>query len=186
LTEPAPFGPYSFALTDDEARIAASRIALHSNLARRFERDYVAPLVVFVLFLVFIAVLAFSGLMNRRLAEAALLVGAIVFLAARFLAHWRLRDAQRVSQTMLARIVALKDIRVTIDDEGLTFDPSVKSEATRRLFHQVTTVEDAGGLIYLWRREHDETPAILPTRIFADADETKRFLVFVRAKIAAR
>ncbi len=185
MTESAVFGPYSFALTDDEARIAASRIALRSSLARHFERDYVAPLVVFVLFLVFIAILAFSGLMNRRLAEAGLLVGAIVFLAVRFLAHWRLRSAQRVSQAMLAQIVALKDIRLFLDEEGLIFDASTL-ETKRRLFDHMSEAEDAGGLIYLWRRDNGDAPMVVPTRIFADADETQRFLAFIRAKIAVR
>ncbi len=84
MSEPAGFGPYSFSLTDDEARLAASRLALRLGLGSRFERDYVAPLVVFVLLLLFVAILAFSGLVGRRMAEAALLLGAIAFLATRF------------------------------------------------------------------------------------------------------
>jgi hypothetical protein len=178
------FGPYSFALTDAEAQFAASRIALRSNLGRRFERDYVAPLVVFVLALIFIAILAFSGLISRRSAEAALLIGAIVFLSTRFLAHWRLRHAQRAGKVMVETI--RKDVCMSADVDGLTFEQSGTSPQSRRLFQDFGEAEDAGGVIYLWRRDDDEAPVLIPTRIFADEHDIARFLAFARAKITKR
>jgi hypothetical protein len=184
LTEPAAFGPYSFALTDDEARAAASRIALHSNLARRFERDYVAPLVVFVLFLVFVVVLAFSGLIGRRAAEAALLIGAIAFMTTRFLAHWRLRRAQKFGRAMVARTTALQNIRMSVDDDGVRLD-CADAPGVPCAFKLITQADDAGGVIYLWRRD-DDAPVIIPARIFMGEDEAKQFVAFVRTKISAR
>jgi hypothetical protein len=171
-------------LTEAEARIAASRIALRSNLKRRFERDYVAPLVVFVLLLIFIAILAFSGLVGHRSAEAALLICAIVFLAVRFLAHWRLRRAQQVSRAMVENVIARKEISMRADAEGLTFDDPNAGRQSRHSFQDMAEAEDAGGLIYLWRREDDEAPVLIPTRIFSDEEEAAQFLAAARAKIA--
>jgi hypothetical protein len=71
-----------------------------------------------------------------------------------------------------------------LDADGLRFDSS--SEAQRRSFDQIAEAEDAGGIIYLWRRDYGDAPIVLPTRIFADADEAKNFLAFIRTKIATR
>ncbi|HYC25792.1 MAG TPA: hypothetical protein VEC58_07130, partial [Roseiarcus sp.] len=93
MSEHKGFGPYRFALTDEEVQIAAARAALGGDLARRFERHHVAPLVAFVLVLIAVAILAFTGLIGRRLAEGLLLMGAVAFLASRLASHWRLQRA---------------------------------------------------------------------------------------------
>jgi hypothetical protein len=178
------FGPYTFSLSNGEASVAASRIALRVGLARRFERDYVAPLVVFVMLVVFVATLAFTGLLARRVAEAALLVGSIAFLATRFLAHWRLRRAQRLSKGAIARIVARGEVQIEIDDDGLTLVYPRAGLGRRRPFREMTEAEDAGDIVYLWRT--DGAPVIMPKRAFADADASARFLVFARARINAK
>jgi hypothetical protein len=182
LTAPAGFGPYQFTLTDDEARLAAARLALRHGLAARFEREYVAPLVVFILLLVFVAILAFSGLISRRLGEAALLLGAIIFLTTRFLAHWRLRRAQRLATSAVARIAA-GETCLTIDDAGLTIRNGSDGEARRDSFIELSEAEDAGGVIYLWRPTQERAPIIIPTRIFGDAAEADKLLAFARARI---
>ena len=182
MSEPAGFGPYSFSLTDDEARLAASRLALRLGLGARFERDYVAPLVVFVLLLLFVAILAFSGLIGRRFAESALLVGAIAFLATRFLGHWRLRRAQRRAAETMRKIVEGGEIQIRVQDDGLVLHSIRAGKASASYFRWTGDAEDAGGVIYLWRSEDEGPPIILPTRIFASADEARRFLAFVLAK----
>jgi len=174
------FGPYRFTLTEAEARAAAARLALRHGLGARFERDYVAPLVLFVLLLVFVAILGFTGLINRRLAEAALLVGAILFLAARAVAHWRLRRVQQRAKSAVDRVAATGDTRLAVDDGGLTIGAG--NESQRRSFHELNEAEDAGGVIYLWRKT-DWAPIVIPARIFADEAEAGRFLAFARARI---
>ena len=81
--ETSDFGPYAFSLTADEARIAAARAGLRRALAGGLTAAHFAPLAAFVLAILFIAILALTGLLGRRSAEAALLVCAAAFLAQR-------------------------------------------------------------------------------------------------------
>ena len=182
MNAPPVFGPYRFALTDEERRAAIARLSLRYGLSRRFERDYVAPLVVFVLLLVFVAILAFTGLMGRRAAEAALLLGAVLFLATRFLAHWRLRRAQGLAKDVVARIAAAGETTVTVEENGLTFG----DHSERVAFGAPTEIENAGGLFYIWSLNPDNAPLVVPTRIFADGAEADRFFAFLRGRIADR
>jgi hypothetical protein len=184
LSEPAGFGPYSFSLTENEARLAASRLALRLGLGARFERDYVAPLVVFILLLLFVAILAFSGLIGRRFAEATLLVGAMVFLATRFFGHWRLRRAQRRAEETVRKIVDGGEIQIRVQDDGLVLHSGSAGKASGGLFRWTGEAEDAGGVIYLWRSDDEGAPIIIPTRIFGSAEEARRFLAFVQVRIA--
>lgn len=182
MTAPIAFGPYRFALTDEEARVAIARLSLRYGLSRHFERDYVAPLVLFVLLLVFIAILAFTGLIGRRAAEAALLLGAILFLATRFLGHWRLRRAQRLAKGVVDEIAAAGETTLTVDGRGFVFRDR---QNLPRIFRDVNEIENAGGLLYLWFSECGSAPLVIPTRIFANEAEADRFLVSVRGQIGA-
>jgi hypothetical protein len=185
LSEPAAFGPYRFLLTEQEARIAASRAGLRFGLKQRFERDHVAPLALFALFVLFVAILAFSGLIGRRMAEAALLLGAIAFLAMRFLAHRRLRRAERLGREAVAGVVAGGEVQMRVDDGGLAFSYlSVGAAADSRAFKGMAEAEEAAGIIYLWPPAADGAPIVIPTRIFAEAEEALRFLAFVQSRIA--
>ena len=184
MSEPAGFGPYSFSLTDDEARLAASRLALRLGLGARFERDYVAPLVLFVLLVLFVAILAFSGLVGRRMAEAALLLGAIAFLATRFLAHRRLRRAERLGRKAVADVVANGEVHIRVDDGGLALSyPGVGATGENRAFQRMAEAEEAAGMIYLWPPAAEGAPIVIPMRIFIAAEEAKQFLAFVQARI---
>jgi hypothetical protein len=182
VSEPAPFGPYYFSLTDEEVRVAASRIAFRGDLSRRFERDHVAPLVAFVLLLVFVAILAFSGLLNRRIAEAALLLGAIAFMASRFVSHWRLRGAHKSSLAAVQAVARWRDLQVLVDLDGACLKGV---EAARRCsFGAGARIENVAGLIYLWPKEGE--PILIPVRAFADPGEVERFVNFARRRMADR
>ena len=181
MSAPASFGPYSFTLTDEEARVAASRAGLRRNLAGGFERHYVAPLAAFVLALAFIAILAFTGLIGRRLAEAGLILSALAFMAARFLAHWRLHSAQKASLAATQTLQRRGETRLLVDDQGAAIEGG--GDSRRCAFQAGAQAEDAGGMIYLWPR--DGEPVFIPTRIFADEGEAARFLAFARARMAA-
>ena len=186
MSEEAAFGPYRFSLTEAEAHAATARVGLRYGLGRRFERDYVAPLVFFVLLLLFVAILAFTGLIGRRPAEAALLGGAIVFLATRLLAHQRLRRAQSRAKSAVDRIAASGEALLTIDETGLVLCRPGEDHAQRAAFLGLAEAEDAGGALYFWRRGGDGAPIVLPTRIFGSAAEAERVLAFARSKIGGR
>lgn len=185
MTEPLAFGPYRFALTEDEARVATARLALRYGLSRRFERDYVAPLVIFILLLAFVAILAFTGLIARRSAEIALLAGAILFLASRFVAHLRLRGARLLAKKVIERIAADGETSLTVDESGLTFTRQAGSEQQIADLPDLTEIENAGGLFYIWISNRDTAPPlVVPTRIFADDAEAERFLARLRGRLA--
>jgi hypothetical protein len=186
LSEPLAFGPYRFALSDEERRAAIARLSLRYGLSRRFERDYVAPLIVFVLLLLFIAILAFTRLIGRRAAEAALLIGAILFLATRFLAHWRLRRAQSLAKGVVDRIAAAGEATLTVDESGFAFSDRDEREKQPVVFRGLTEIENAGGLFYIWVSSRDSGPLVIPTRVFPDGAEADRFLAFVRRRIRER
>jgi hypothetical protein len=182
LSEPTAFGPYRYVLTEEEKRLAAARLGLRYGLARRFDRDFVAPLVSFILLLVFVAILGFSSLVNRRLAEAALLVGAVLFLAARFLAHQRLRRAQRLAKATVEKIAAGGEIALRADEGGLALGDPTTVRASSVSFSELSEIEDAGGVCYVWRSAKQAPPLVIPRRIFANSAEAERFLAFVRAR----
>jgi hypothetical protein len=183
LNAPPAFGPYQFKLSDEEARVAIARLSLRYGLSRRFERDYVAPLALFVLLLVFVAILAFTGLIGRRAAEAALLLGAILFLASRFFAHWRLRRAQHLATSVVEQIAAAGETTLAVDESGLAFNESATRSNPPVYFRNLTEIENAGGLLYIWRSGPGCAPVVVPTRIFTDDAEAERFLTFVRQRI---
>jgi hypothetical protein len=182
VSEPAPFGPYCFSLTDEEVQVAAARIALFGDLSRRFERDHVVPLVAFVLLLVFVAILAFSGLLNRRIAEAVLLVGAIAFMASRLVSHWRLRGAHKSSLAAVQAVARWRDLQVLVDHDGACLKGAQAARCCS--FGVGARIENVAGLIYLWPPEG--VPILIPVRAFADPDEVERFLNFAQRRMAGR
>jgi hypothetical protein len=172
--------PCSFAPTAHEAEIVASRAGLRAALSGRLSLTRVAPLVGFVVFVAFVTILATTGLLGRRLGEAALIVGALAFMASRMAAHWRLRGARKRSLAAMAALREVGEATARLDDSGL----NVESAAGSRLlaFSDCDEVEDAGGIIYLWPRSGD--PLFIPVRAFPDEQAAREFLAFVRAKVA--
>jgi hypothetical protein len=174
--------PCSFALTAQEAKIAASRAGLRAALSGRLSFTHVAPLVGFVLFVTFVAILLFAGLLGRRLGEAALIVGAIAFMASRMAAHWRLRSARKAS---LAGVIALQKAGqaiIRLDDSGLLVENAAGSR--HLAFADCEDAENAGGMIYLWPRNGE--PAFIPARAFPSEQAAREFLAIVCARVAKR
>ena len=177
---PKGLGPCSFALTAQEAKIAASRAGLRAALSGRLSLRHVAPLVGFMLFVAFVAILASTGLLGRRLGEAALIVGAIAFMASRMAAHWRLRGARRSSLAAMAALQEVGQAMVRLDDSGLHVESAAGSR--HLAFADCDEAEDAGGIIYLWPR--DGEPAFIPARAFPSEQAAREFLALVRAGVA--
>ena len=175
-----PSGPGSFALTTQEAGIAASRAGFRAALAGRLSLTLVAPLVGFVLFVAFAAILTATGLIGRRLGEAALIIAAVAFMASRMAAHWRMRGARAGSLAAVTALQKAGEARVRLDDGGLVVETAA---GLRRLsFADCDEAEDAGGIIYLWPRAGE--PTFIPARAFASEQAAREFLAFVRARIA--
>jgi hypothetical protein len=175
----AELGPYCFMPTQEEAAIAASRAALRSALTGLLSLHHAAPLVAFVLVMTFVAILAFTGLMARRLAESALILAAIAFMAARMAAHWGLRRARKRS---LATTIAPRDggeVVVRVEDAGLIVETAA---GPRRFeFADCDEAEYAGGIVYLWPRAG--APAFIPMRAFADEQTARAFAGLLGARI---
>jgi len=180
--ETGDFGPYSFSLTADEARIAATRAGLRRALAGGLTAAHFAPLAAFVLAILFVAILALTGLVGRRPAEAALLICAAAFLVQRLATRRRFFVSRRVAEAQIERLRAAGPLVLSIDADGLRLEGGPAS--TRWRFADCLEAENAGGLVYLWPRQG--APAIAPTRIFRDETEASRFAQFLRSRLPRR
>ncbi len=173
------FGPYAFSLTADEARIAAARAGLRHALAGGLTAGHLAPLAAFVLAILFVAILALTGLLGRRPAEASLLICAGAFLVQRLLTRRRFFVSRRLAEAEIERLRAAGPLTLTVEADGLRLDGL--SAPMRWRFADCLDAEDAGGLVYLWPSQG--APAIAPTRIFHDQTEALRFAQFLRARL---
>ena len=178
----SPPTPIRFSLSADEALIGASRAALCGALAGGLLNRHIAPLIAFVLMLVFVAILAFTGLMSRRLAEVLILLAGAAFMIQRLFSRRRFFRAQREARKWADAAAAAGEISARLDDEGLTFENPSLSRRWR--FADAREYEDAGGMIYLWPKGAGP-PAFFPARAFADQAEAARWRGFARARIGA-
>ena len=174
---PQELGPYSFEMTEEDAKVAASRAGLRAALSGRLSRNHVAPLVAFALLMAFVTILTLTGLIGRRLGDGGLILGAIAFMAVRMIAHWRLRGAQKNSLAAMSALQKAGPVVVRLDDSGLHIATAAASRQFS--FADCGDVEQAGGMIYLW--PHKGEPAFVPTRAFVDEQAAQEFLSFVRA-----
>lgn len=169
----------AFALTEEDVRLASSRVALRLALAGRLSRDHAAPLVAFALVLLFIAVLAFSGLVGRRFAEIALLLATAAFMAIRTRGHARLRGARKRSLAALEAMRNAGSTRVRLDEWDLRLESASEVRCLR--FADCDEAETVDAILYLWPR--NGMPAIIPARAFADDGAACAFLDGLRAAI---
>ena len=174
---PQELGPFSFEMTQEEAKVAASRAGLRAALSGRLSRNHVAPLVAFALLMTFVTILTLTGLIGRRLGDGALILAAIGFMAVRIAAHWRLRGAQKNSLAAMKTMQECGPVVVRLDESGLRIETGAASRQIS--FVHGGEVEQADEMIYLWPRNGE--PAFVPTRAFADEQAAREFLSFVRA-----
>lgn len=175
----ARLGPYAVELTSEEARIAAARAGLRRALEGRMTLSHSAPLAAFVLAMAFIAILTLTGLVAHRHGEIALLLATGAFMVQRLATRRRFVKARRGSLAEIQAIQAAGPLVARLDETGLSLEGA--AAPMRWDFSNCRDIEDAGGLLYLWPAAGP--PAVLPTRIFADADETANVLAFVRARL---
>jgi hypothetical protein len=91
---------------------------------------------------------------------------------------WRTRSRGRAE---IERLLVGGDVTTIIGADGAT---QVSGSDSRRLaFVDCEEAEEAGGLIYLWRREG--APFVMPCRVLAEG-EAARLMAFVKARIKRR
>ena len=180
--ETGDFGPYAFSLTAEEARIAAARAGLRRALAGGLTAAHFAPLAAFVLSILFIAILALTGLVGRRPAEAALLICAAAFLVQRLVTRRRFFVSRRRAEAEIESLRVAGPLTLVVEADGLRLD--CPAAPMRWPFADCLEAEDAGGVVYLWPRRG--APAIAPTRVFHDQAEASRFVQFLRSRLPRR
>jgi hypothetical protein len=171
--------PLAFALTPEEARIAAARAGLRRALEGRLTLGHFAPLAAFGLAMAFIAILTTTALVERRHGEIALLLATGAFMVQRLTSRRRFAQARRTSLSEIEALRAAGPFVARLDESGLSLEGTAST--TRWSFADCREIEDAGGLIYLWPASG--APAVLPTRIFPGPEEAARFLAFVRSRL---
>jgi hypothetical protein len=166
------FGPYAFTLAPAEAEAAAARLGLRNALNGGLLASHVAPLTALVLIMAFASVLALTGLISRRVGEAALMLAALAFMTQRLMTHWRIQRVRNDGRAAIARLQSAGAMTATFGDQGLFFE--VDGRAMRLRYADCEQAEDAGGLIYVWPRKG--VPFVMPTRALADANEASHLV----------
>jgi hypothetical protein len=173
------FGPYAFTLTPVEAEAAAARTGLRLALRGGLLGRHLAPLTAFALIIAFASVLALTGLISRRAGEATLILAAAAFMIQRLANHWRIRRARRDGRTAIARLQSAGALTATFGNDALSLDVDGRVEQLR--YADCEEAEDAGGLIYVWRR--DGAPIVVPTRALADGEEAATLMSRLSGRI---
>jgi hypothetical protein len=166
------FGPYAFTLAPAEAEAVAARLGLRNALNGGLLASHVAPLIAFVFIMAFASVLALTGLISRRVGEAALMLAALAFMIQRLMTHWRIQRTRRDGRAAIARLQSAGAMTTTFGDQSLSFE--VDGRPMRLRYADCEQAEDAGGLIYVWPRKG--VPIVVPTRALADANEATRLV----------
>jgi hypothetical protein len=173
--------PLVFDLSEEEARIGAARARFRGALRQRFSLRHVAPLVAFLLLMLFTSTLALTGLLSRRHAEEIIILSAIAFMMNRLWSHWRLRKAQSDAGDVSGAIRA-GSTKLWLDGSGLSLRTT--SGLRRFDYRACRDAENTGGLVYLWS-DRDE-PAIIPVRAFANEQLADQFLGILRERLTRR
>ncbi len=172
--------PIRFALTEDEARIAASRVALRLALADGLMRRHAAPLAAFVVTLAFVAILGFTGLMSQRAAEIVILLSAAAFMIHRLMSRRLFWRARREAKAWADAVAAEGEIVARLDEDGLALAAPTLARSWK--FRDALEYDDAGGMVYLWPKSG--APAFWPARAFAEG-QAESWRAFARARLGA-
>ena len=176
----APPAPVTFEFTEAEAETAASRATLRQALGAGLLQRHVAPLAAFVLLMLFVAILAFTGLLARRPAEIVILIAAAAYMIQRLASRRQFARARRECAAAMAAWRAAGPLTLSFDAAGaaLTGANAARWEWT---FAPDGEAEDAGGMIYLWPPRG--APLCAPSRAFEDSAAV---VAFMRARCRAR
>ncbi len=175
---PESFGPFVVTLGPAEVEAAAARYGLRAALRGGLTARHQAPLAAFVLALLFAAILALTGFISRRAGELTFLIAASAFMIQRLATHRQIWRARNKGRAEVEQLMSGGAVKTTIEKDGAT---QTSAGTSRRLaFADCEEAEEAGGLIYLWRRE--DAPLVVPCRVLAEG-EAARLMAFVKARI---
>jgi hypothetical protein len=175
---PESFGPFVATLEPAEAEAAAARYGLRAALRGGLTASHHAPLAAFVLTLLFAAILALTGFISRRAGELTFLIAAAAFMIQRLVVHRRIWRARARGRAEVERFVSGGEITTSVESDAVS--QTTERESRRLAFADCEEAEEAGGLIYLWRREG--APVVMPCRALPEG-EAARFMAFVKPRI---
>jgi hypothetical protein len=153
--------PIEFALSQEEANVAASRFAWRASLAEGLLARHLAPLAAFALVITFAAILGLTGLVGRRSAEIALLASAAAYMAYRLWSRRRFLKARRSADVWAESVRAAAPCRLSVDAQGLRLEATSLSRQWR--WADGLEVEEVSGLVYVWPAQGD--PLVWPLRV---------------------
>ncbi len=174
---PESCGPFVATLAPAELEAAAARYGLRAALRGGLTASHQAPLAVFILALLFAAILAMTGFIGRRAGEITVLLAASAFMIQRLATHRRIWRARTKGKAEIERLMSCR-MTTTVDADAV-MQTSVMG-ARRLAFVDCQGAEEAGGLIYVWGR--DGAPIVLPSRIIPEG-EAARLVAGVRSRI---
>ena len=165
-----------YALTEEEAQVAASRAAWRAALGGGLLTRHIGPLAGFALIVLFSAILGWTGLIARRAAEIALLLAAAAYMIYRLWTRRRFFHARRTAAGW-AQGFRGDSARLALDEHGFSLERA--AEQRRWRFADGLEIEEVAGLVYVWPKNGE--PLVWPLRAHADAEAAERFLARARA-----
>jgi hypothetical protein len=173
------FGPYAFALAPAEIEAAAERFGLRIALRGGLIVRHAAPLAIFALTLLFASTLALTGFISRRAGEATIILAALAFMIQRAANRWRIRRARLWGREAMASLQPEGGLTAAFEEDSVTLEGAGRK--LRLNYADCEDAENAGGLIYVWRRKG--VPVVVPTRVLGGADEAGRLVAEVAGRI---
>jgi hypothetical protein len=170
------FGPYSFALTNEEREIHRKRATRRwrSNGAARL--GWWPMAVALALIMAFWLLLAIGGFINPASSQFALMFGVASFFVGKWLHQWEIERAYARMEALWREQEAANHAEMTVAVE----ETRVAIEG-RYGWPQFVAVEDDSNLIWLWMSRNQA--AIIPARALPDAEHRAALLAFLRARI---
>jgi hypothetical protein len=166
-----------FILTEAEADVVASRAAWRASLGEGLLARHLAPLAAFALFVLFAAILGWTGLISRRAAETSLIGAAAAYMIYRLWTRRRFFSARRAAVAW-AEGLRGAPMQLTLDDDGFFLES--KSHRERWRFAEKLEIEEVAGLVYVWPKHG--RPLVWPTRAHADAQAATQFVAEARRR----
>ena len=165
--------PFDFALTEEEAGVAASRAAWRAALGQGLLARHLGPLAAFILAVTFAAILGWTGLISRRAAEIALILSAAAYMIYRL---WTRRQFLNVRRAAMAWGASQRETAsLSLDETGF------RRGGGAWLFAEGLEVEEVAGLVYVWPKQG--WPLVWPRRATEEAED---WLAFTRSRAVSR
>jgi hypothetical protein len=168
---------FDYELTEDEAGVAAARMAWRLSLSDGLLARHLAPLAAFALAILFVAILGWTGLVSRRAAEIGLIGAAAIYMIYRLWTRRRFLTARRAADAWARGWRAAGPARLDWDEAGFALRAGPLERDWR--FVEGLEVEEVAGLAYVWPPRGE--PLVFPLR----AEGAEAALAAARARARA-